>query len=126
MHVHDRLVKIECLVCREEFLVSEYVLKQKTDEEYPGNGCYCPYCGNIETQAITWTGDNTDFADEMGCLAISHFEIGEGEVLNPWRITNEDTGESEVIEALDFGHAIDIYRRKGLMKPGRYSGDLLD
>lgn len=72
MYVNDKLVKIECSDCEEEFLVSEYVLKKKTDEQFPGDGCHCPYCGSTNTEAIVWTGNaNIDF-DELGCLAISH------------------------------------------------------
>jgi len=126
MWVHDRLIKIECHSCAEEFLVSEYVLKKKTDKEYPGDGCYCPYCGNTNTEAVTWTGEEPscmNFAEEMGCLAISHPEIGEGEELHLYKIRNEDTGEETEIEAVDFIHAVELFRRKGNWGVKSITGD---
>jgi NAD-dependent SIR2 family protein deacetylase len=72
MKKYDELTKINCLSCEESFLASDYVLKKKGIGS--GDGCFCPYCGSRNTEAIVWSGDNLDFADEMGCLAISHWE----------------------------------------------------
>jgi Zn ribbon nucleic-acid-binding protein len=118
MYFHDPLVKIRCRSCHEEFLVSGYVLKQKTDEKYPGDGCFCPYCGSRETEAVTWDEENLDYIEEMGCLAIGHYEIGEDEVLSEWEVTHEN-GRSEIVEALNFAHAIEQYHRKGCYSPGK-------
>lgn len=122
MHVHDPLIKVECWSCYEEFLVSEYVLKQREPgTEFPGDSCYCPYCGSKNTEEIVASGENMDYAEEMGCLAIGHFEIGEGEELKPWIVINQDTGESYTVDALGFLHALDIARRNGFLGVGSYT-----
>jgi DNA-directed RNA polymerase subunit RPC12/RpoP len=129
MWVHDRLVKIKCHSCGDEFLVSEYVLQKKTDKEYPGDGCYCPYCGSTETVGVTWTGDDPgrmDFVEEMGCLAISHHEIGEGEELRLFRLHHEGTGKEAGIMALNFVHAIELFRKSGNWEPGRITWEQVD
>ena len=70
----DKLTKFECQECDAEFIVSEYVLEKRGMNV--NEGCKCPYCWSIHTNAIVGTDDEMvqETYDALGCLGISHEE----------------------------------------------------
>jgi len=72
MYIADNLVKLECLNCCGEFIISEYTaLKHGLNLD---GGCHCPYCGETQTEWTSRTNEETreETHRDLGCLGISH------------------------------------------------------
>jgi len=72
MYIADNLIKMNCLDCKAEVIVSEYAAK-KHNMDTP-QGCYCPYCGGRNTEWVACTDEGTreGVNDSLGCLGLYH------------------------------------------------------
>ena len=64
--IADNLIKYECAVCEEQFIVSEHVANKT-------KAVNCPYCLSSGVDEIALMNDKNQL-NELGCLGIYHDE----------------------------------------------------
>ena len=63
--VVDSLVKYECFNCGEQFIASEYAIRNKNYK------VSCPYCNSHDIEAIVLMDDQEKLS-QLGCLGLYH------------------------------------------------------